>query len=112
MDESSPVYENFMNKMSTMSGRPKINRTTFNIGANVLERRVANNSRKITIIKSKNDTRSYRLISQKLIKIGFKPKKGIIFAIKELKKLYLMKKLKNKPYYHSVLWLKKLIKHA
>ena len=53
MDESSPVYENFMNKMSAMgSGRPKINRTTFNIGANVLERRVANNSRKITIIKS------------------------------------------------------------
>ena len=53
MDESSPVYENFMNKMSTMgSSRPKINRTTFNIGANVLEKRVANNSRKITIIKS------------------------------------------------------------
>lgn len=53
MDESSPVYENFMNKMSAMgSGRPKINRTTFNIGANVLEKRVANNSRKITIIKS------------------------------------------------------------
>tara|TARA_A100001035_G_C27750062_1_gene485997 strand:- start:441 stop:1535 length:1095 start_codon:yes stop_codon:yes gene_type:complete len=42
-----------MNKMSAMgSGRPKINRTTFNIGANVLEKRVANNSRKITIIKS------------------------------------------------------------
>ena len=53
MDESSPVYENFMNKMSAMgSSRPKINRTTFNIGANVLEKRVANNSRKITIIKS------------------------------------------------------------
>lgn len=52
MDESSPVYENFMNKMSAMTSRPKINRTTFNIGANVLEKRVANNSRKITIIKS------------------------------------------------------------
>ena len=52
MDESSPVYENFMNKMSAMSGRPKINRTTFNIGANVLEKRVANNSRKITSLKN------------------------------------------------------------
>ncbi len=52
MDESSPVYENFMNKMSAMTSRPKINRTTFNIGANVLEKKVANNSRKITIIKS------------------------------------------------------------
>ncbi len=38
--------------MSAMNSRPKINRTTFNIGANVLEKRVANNSRKITIIKS------------------------------------------------------------
>ena len=52
MDKSSPVFENFSNKMSAMNSRPKINRTTFNIGANVLEKRVANNSRKITIIKS------------------------------------------------------------
>tara|TARA_B100000963_G_scaffold350730_1_gene361376 strand:+ start:603 stop:1736 length:1134 start_codon:yes stop_codon:yes gene_type:complete len=52
MDEFSPVFENFRNKMSAMNSRPKINRTTFNIGANVLEKRVANNSRKITIIKS------------------------------------------------------------
>ena len=52
MDESSPVFENFSNKMSAMNSRPKINRTTFNIGANVLEKKVANNSRKITIIKS------------------------------------------------------------
>ena len=53
MDEFSPVFENFRNKMSAMNSRPKINRTTFNIGANVLEKRVANNSRKITIIKGK-----------------------------------------------------------
>ena len=34
---------------------------------------------KITIIKSKNDPRSYRLNSQKLLKIGFKPKKKVLF---------------------------------
>tara|TARA_B100000989_G_C19531958_1_gene470549 strand:- start:6530 stop:7480 length:951 start_codon:yes stop_codon:yes gene_type:complete len=67
---------------------------------------------KVIVIKSKNDPRSYRLSSQKLLKIGFKPKKGIIDAIKELKLLYLMKKLKNKPNYHSVLWLKKKINDA
>ena len=65
MDESSPVYENFMNKMSTMgSSRPKINRTTFNIGANVLEKRVANNSRKITLIKNVISTGKSDLGSQ------------------------------------------------
>ena len=64
---------------------------------------------KIRVIKSKNDPRSYRLSSRKLLKIGFQPKKGIIDAIKELKVLYLMNKLKNKPYYHSVSWLKNSI---
>ena len=38
--DNSPVFENFMNKMSAMSGRPKMNVTTMNIG---LEKRVANN---------------------------------------------------------------------
>ncbi len=64
---------------------------------------------KIRVIKSKNDPRSYRLSSRKLLKIGFQPKKGIIDAIKELKVLYSMNKLKNKPYYHSVSWLKNSI---
>ena len=47
--DKSPAYENFMNKMSAMSGRPKMNVTTMNIG---LEKRVANNERKITSIKN------------------------------------------------------------
>ena len=58
------------------------------------------------VIKSKNDPRSYRLSSNKLLKIIFKYKKGIIDAIK-VKLLYFMKKLKDKPNYHSVSWLKK-----
>ena len=47
---------------------------------------------KIMVIKKQNDPRSYRLSSNKLLKIGFKPKKGIIDAIKELKLLYSMNK--------------------
>lgn len=52
MDKSSPVFENFENKMSAMSGGPKINRSTFKIGAGGLETRVANNEKKITTLKN------------------------------------------------------------
>ena len=54
MDKSSPVFENFMNKMSTMQGqgRPKMNRSTFKIGSGGLETRVANNEKKITTLKN------------------------------------------------------------
>ena len=52
MDKSSPVFENFENKMSAMSGGPKINRNTFKIGAGGLEGRVANNEKKITTLKN------------------------------------------------------------
>ena len=52
MDKSSPVFENFENKMAAMSGRPKINRSTFKIGSGDLGMRVANNERKITTLKN------------------------------------------------------------
>ena len=50
--DNSPVYENFMNKMAAMQSKPKINATTMKIGGNGLEKRVANNERKITAIKN------------------------------------------------------------
>ena len=52
MDKSSPVFENFENKMAAMSGRPKINKSTFKIGSGDLGMRVANNERKITTLKN------------------------------------------------------------
>ena len=52
MDKSSPVFENFENKMAAMSGGPKINRSTFKIGSGDLGMRVANNERKITTLKN------------------------------------------------------------
>ena len=54
MDKTSPVFENFENKMAAMQGqgRPKINRSTFKIGAGGLEKRVANNEKKITTLKN------------------------------------------------------------
>ena len=52
MDKSSPVFENFENKMAAMSGGPKINRSTFKIGSGDLQTRVANNEKKITTLKN------------------------------------------------------------
>lgn len=50
--DNSPVYENFMNKMAAMQSKPKMNATTMKIGGIGLEKRVANNERKITAIKN------------------------------------------------------------
>ena len=50
MDDKSPAYENFMNKMTAMNSGPKINVSTMKIGG--LEKRVANNEKKITKIKN------------------------------------------------------------
>ena len=52
--DKSPAYENFMNKMATMrgQGKPKMSATTMKIGSGGLESRVANNEKKITILKN------------------------------------------------------------
>ena len=56
--------------------------------------------------KNVNDPRSYRLDSSKLIKTGFKPKKRVEDAIKELHEMFLKKKIKNNPKFYSIKWLK------
>jgi len=65
---------------------------------------------KIKIIKKFVDTRSYNLDSSKLLKTGFKPKKKIQDAIKELNILYKSGKFVDKPNFHSIKWIKKKIK--
>ena len=52
--DRSPVFENFMNKMATMQGqgKPKISATSMKIGSGGLEVRVANNEKKITLLKN------------------------------------------------------------
>ena len=64
MDKSSPVYENFAKKMDAMSGRPKINRTTFKMGSGDLTQRVTNNEKKITLLK--------KIFKQQKVDIGEK----------------------------------------
>ena len=52
--DKSPAYENFMNKMASMQGqgKPKMSATTMKIGSGSLEKRVANNETKITLLKN------------------------------------------------------------
>ena len=64
----------------------------------------------IKVQKDKNDPRSYRLDSSKLLKIGFKPKKRIAHAIGELVEMYKNKLLPNKEEFHSIKHLKKILK--
>jgi nucleoside-diphosphate-sugar epimerase len=63
----------------------------------------------IIIDKNNLDPRNYRLNSDKILDIGFIPKKNIKDAIMELKLLYEKNKIKNKSSYHSLSWLKKII---
>ena len=65
---------------------------------------------KIIIKKNSNDARSYNLDSSKLLKTGYRPKKKISDAIKELRDLYEKKILQDKPNFHSIKWLKKKFK--
>lgn len=65
----------------------------------------------ILINKSVTDPRNYRLDSSKLLKIGFKPSKNIINAIKELKEYHKTGELSENPKSHSLKWLKKVLKN-
>jgi nucleoside-diphosphate-sugar epimerase len=65
---------------------------------------------KISIFKDRSDPRSYRLDSTKIIKAGFKPKKIFCDAVNELNEKYTKGILKEKANFHSLKWLKKIIK--
>ncbi len=53
------------------------------------------------------DPRSYRINSDKLLSTGFKPKKTVVDAIKEMKSMYEQGKLKNDSIFHNLKWMQK-----
>lgn len=59
------------------------------------------------VIKESNDPRSYRQDSQKILDTGFKPKKSVSLAIKELIEAFKNGILMDKPEFHTVKWMKK-----
>jgi nucleoside-diphosphate-sugar epimerase len=65
---------------------------------------------KLLILKKNFDPRSYRVNSNKLLKIGFTPRFTVNDAVLDMKKKFYQKELKNNPRFHSIKWLKKIIK--
>ena len=65
---------------------------------------------KVLIFKDKNDPRSYRMSSDRLKKIGFKPKHNVQKAIIDLKSMFNANLLKNDKKFYSVNWLKEKIR--
>ena len=56
-------------------------------------------------VKSSNDPRSYRVNSDKILSVGFLPKKTVDDAIKELAGLYSQGALKNEDRFHNLKWM-------
>ena len=66
-----------------------------------------NNKVKIKI-KKIIDIRSYRVDSSKLNKIGFFHKENLEEALLRMYNLFKNNKIKNKPQFYSIYWIKKL----
>ena len=65
----------------------------------------------IKIIKNSNDPRSYRLNSDKLLRIGFKPQKNINIAIKEISEFFKNKKNLDNQNFYTIKKLKSILKN-
>jgi nucleoside-diphosphate-sugar epimerase len=55
--------------------------------------------------KPSNDPRSYRVNSDRLLATGFRPKKTVEDAIREICKAYSLGKLKDEPQFHNLRWM-------
>ena len=109
IEDMCRVYEFFLKKGQSFSGIYNAgfeNKSIIDI-ANQVSKKTGST---IRVFKDKNDPRSYRLDSSKLINAGFKPKKNFIDAIIEIINMHKDKKLKIDKKNFSVKWLSHLIK--
>jgi nucleoside-diphosphate-sugar epimerase len=72
----------------------------------IAERVLEHAPAKITVSES-NDPRSYRVNSDRLLKAGFRPKKTVNDAIKELVHKYRMGELKDEERFHNLKWMQR-----
>jgi nucleoside-diphosphate-sugar epimerase len=63
---------------------------------------------RITVSES-NDPRSYRINSEKLFATGFRPKKGVNDAIREIADKYRAGELKDEERFHNLKWMQKTL---
>jgi nucleoside-diphosphate-sugar epimerase len=59
------------------------------------------------VVKESNDPRSYRVNSDRLLATGFRPKKTVNDAIKELVHKYRMGELKDEERFHNLKWMQR-----
>ena len=61
------------------------------------------------VVKPSNDPRSYRVNSDKLLATGFRPKKGVEDAIKEIVAAYRAGQLKDEDRFYNLRWMQQTV---
>lgn len=61
------------------------------------------------VVTESNDPRSYRVNSDKLLATGFKPKKGVEDAIREIIEKYRAGDLKDEDHFYNLKWMQKTV---
>lgn len=61
------------------------------------------------LITASNDPRSYRINSDKLLATGFKPKKTVDDAIKEIIQKYNNNELKDEDHFYNLKWMQQTV---
>jgi nucleoside-diphosphate-sugar epimerase len=78
-----------------------------NISIMEIAQRVAHQVEAEVIVTASNDPRSYRVNSDKLLATGFKPKKTVNDAIREIIEKYHSGELKDEDRFHNLRWMQR-----
>jgi nucleoside-diphosphate-sugar epimerase len=78
-----------------------------NISILDIAERVASQVETEIVVTESNDPRSYRVNSDKLLGIGFRPKKTVDDAIREIIQKYKSGELKDEDRFHNLKWMQK-----
>ena len=78
-----------------------------NISIMDIAERVAQHAEAEIVVTESNDPRSYRVNSDKLLATGFRPKKTVDDAIREIVQKYHSGELKNEDRFHNLKWMQK-----
>jgi nucleoside-diphosphate-sugar epimerase len=79
-----------------------------NISIMDIARRVTKHVPAEVVVSPSNDPRSYRLNSDRLLATGFRPKKTVEDAIREIVARYRDRSLQNEERFHNLKWMQKL----
>lgn len=61
------------------------------------------------VVTESNDPRSYRVNSDRLLAVGFKPKKSVDDAVREIIEAYKAGKLKDEEHFYNLKWMQKTV---